>query len=885
MNEPVTPTFSPAPRPYPYRLGPTAFPPSPPSPPPPPPPARQDAPPKPPPPPPGSGPEPSPAHPEAEHDDSRAGAIWVTATGAFLLVAAAAVFVAVRWEQIDERMKFAILAGCTGGALVAGRRLRSALPATSGVIYHLGAFLLPINAAALLVNYDAPWSVHLVVQGLVAAVGFTLLNRTEDSVILRWGAIGGAVILAAGIGGTAGVPAALVLAGFALIASCLRSRRPATAWALIAGLAPLLGLVERFVTVDSLAFEKLGLTGAQSRLSSIATGLIAAWVLGRAAHDKRDLALVAMAGMAVVLGVGTGLVEVRPTAGSGWLGAAVLFLAVEIATILVRNDPFWATPVRSVAAAVEIVAGCAIAAGVQVAVPFWMTGPHALDMAPLVAGVVAAAAWFLADLRRREADSTPSGIALLVGAGWWPASIGMAGALFAGAVFGSTSLAVSGGVLVALASFFVLSGRPGGHGLAAALATAAPVLGYDNVAAASIYAATGTATIASAVVVRARLRTSRSSTEAALLAGAALLPLAGGMAVASHSISTFMLLAFGAAAAWAVGIIIDHRCGRELCWIGWIPRGGAVLTLALAPALPLDQLAYLAGGLTLAAIIDGVRRSDPAIGAIAALTFPIATIATVRALDGSWPAVGVTLCALAVGTGALHLVVPREWMLPVLAAALSQAAVGLAMSLWEPWALGAALILLGGLGASYALRFGPTDLSFLGLLFVVVGVWVELANAQVTALDTYVAPVAGVLALAGWNARRQMAHEDSNRHIGSWVAYGPAFALLGGTALLERIGGQGTVHAIVAGAVGVIAVIMGGTRRLAAPLFLGTAILIALTGYEVFALGPHTQVPTWVWLAVGGAILLATGIVMERHDTGPLETGRRIVDTVHERFS
>jgi hypothetical protein len=29
---------------------------------------------------------------------------------------------------------------------------------------------------------------------------------------------------------------------------------------------------------------------------------------------------------------------------------------------------------------------------------------------------------------------------------------------------------------------------------------------------------------------------------------------------------------------------------------------------------------------------------------------------------------------------------------------------------------------------------------------------------------------------------------------------------------------------------------------------------------------------------------MAAGIAMERHDQGPIETGRRLVDVVHERF-
>jgi hypothetical protein len=115
------------------------------------------------------------------------------------------------------------------------------------------------------------------------------------------------------------------------------------------------------------------------------------------------------------------------------------------------------------------------------------------------------------------------------------------------------------------------------------------------------------------------------------------------------------------------------------------------------------------------------------------------------------------------------------------------------------------------------------------------------------------------------------------------VAYGPAIVLLGGSALLERLQNGSGVHALVAGAVGMAAVVVGGSKRLIAPLLLGTALLVALTGHE--SLGVTREVPTWGWLALGGSILLMSGVAMERLDTGPLESGKRVVDMVNQRFT
>ena len=95
-------------------------------------------------------------------------------------------------------------------------------------------------------------------------------------------------------------------------------------------------------------------------------------------------------------------------------------------------------------------------------------------------------------------------------------------------------------------------------------------------------------------------------------------------------------------------------------------------------------------------------------------------------------------------------------------------------------------------------------------------------------------------------------------------------------------GGPGW-HAVVAGTVGVLAVAAGGYRRLAAPLFLGTGLLVILVGYETLAI--TAALPTWTWLAVGGTALLGAGVAMERKDLSPIETGKRLVDVVDEKFA
>ncbi len=105
--------------------------------------------------------------------------------------------------------------------------------------------------------------------------------------------------------------------------------------------------------------------------------------------------------------------------------------------------------------------------------------------------------------------------------------------------------------------------------------------------------------------------------------------------------------------------------------------------------------------------------------------------------------------------------------------------------------------------------------------------------------------------------------------------------------MVPRCSNAGTAaprcNALVAGLVGLLAVVVGGRQRLIAPLVLGTGLLVALTVNESLAV--TAGVPTWAWLALGGSVLVASGIAMERAETSPVETGRRVVDAVSERFS
>ena len=220
-------------------------------------------------------------------DPTRTGAIWVTGTGAFLLIAAAVALVATHWSTLSDQVKFAILALVTAGCLLAGRRLRPLLPATAGVLFHLGALLLPINVAALLLDTGVTWPTQLVVQGATAAATFTLLAALEDSVVLRVGAGIGVVVLAAGLGATF---ESLAGAGAGRVRTAGQpGRRRQSGGGLGDGgrAGPAGRADERFASMPTPVIHELGMVGRPSRMVAARGGAAAALVIGRAAGARQ----------------------------------------------------------------------------------------------------------------------------------------------------------------------------------------------------------------------------------------------------------------------------------------------------------------------------------------------------------------------------------------------------------------------------------------------------------------------------------------------------------------------------------------------------------------------------------------------------------------------
>ena len=849
------------------------------------------------------GPAPAGAHrrfmastpfPETPPDGRRAGATWVAATGAFLLLAAAAVFVAVRWDQLPEEAKVALVGALTGGFLAGGRALRRTLPATGDVLFHLGALLIPIDVAALGMRLDLGWRPLLLAEGIVGVGVLGALAAAVGSVVLTAAAAVSAVVLAAGVAAVSPVPAPLLLAGAAVAAHLLGRHRSAIFWAGVAGLAPVLGAAATAVlrlgdiATGGAVLEELGLGGRSAALLAVVAGPAAAVVLGREAPRRRDLSLVALAGACLLSSAATTWVNADPSGAATFLAAAALFVVVQVVTMLCQRDAFWARPARGMALAVEVVAATVatpVAGALLLVAPFVEEGidlfadaePWKPEPAAAVSWALLAGGWLLAAWRRLDrAAIGPQGsplTALRAATGDDRTVVFLAAAAGAAVVVGTASTIAIGVALVALAAGLAATRGVVATVLAAVAAIWAPVVVGSSHPLAALPVGLAAAAVLGLAAVLWR-GSAGGWVTTGLAAGGSIVAFTS-TAISRDALGLASAMALAAGAAWALAMAVE----RSSSLAGHVVRGTMFLGLAgTLTGRTLDVLP-VAGLVTLLFVLDALRHDEPLVSLGASLAGQVLVGAASLAAGVDEATTGVLLCASAAVLGCASAPFPARWRLPFAAAAGIGLAAGLPLAAGDGARFAEALILTGGvvLAAGLILREGLV--AHVGGALATLGIGFHLVADDVTALEPFVAPVALQLVVAGWQLRRN----TEAGPVSSWLAYGPAIGLLGGAALSERLWGGDAWHALVAGAVGVLAVAVGGWRRQSGPLFLGTGLVVAAAVIE--SLNTLAGVPTWGWLAAGGAVLLTAGVAMERSATGPVEAGRRLVDVVSERFT
>ena len=810
----------------------------------------------------------------------------MAATGAFLLLAGAAVFVAVQWDRLSENAKLAVVLGLTAAVLAGGRRLRRTLPATGDVLFHLGAFLMPVDLAGIGLSSGVAWRPLVVAEGVLGVVALGGLGLLTGSAVLVWAGILSMVVLAAGIAAVSPVPAAAVLAGVALAVELTRrsgalgdDRRPelaAAVWATVAGLAPVVAAaVTLLLPVGRGTLAELGFTTPGA---AAVAGVLAAAVLARQAHLGQELTRAFLALAAVAVGITSSLVTADLPSSAVAVAVAAAFVVTELAALVLRRDPFWHRPLGVVAELAEI-GGQAVAIATGL---FLLTVPGVdLDPSPTTAAALAlaAVAWLAADIRRDRGTPRPLGLALVRG-GCWPAATIPFALSTAGAVaLGTGSALATAGALVAIAAALLAARRPLSTLVAATFVPWAVVTSMTHPAAGTAIGLAGAVVLALAAVDRSRTDDFEpaASVLALLVTGTAL----AAVAVAVPDVGLAAGVTAAVAACWLLSLLLDFGGPR----LGDVARLALLLPVATSFAVAPEEALPAAIGAVLLYAVDAVRldRPDVALGAAVAVQAVTAHLARANGLDLGQT--GLALCVGAVVWSGLAAVVDGRWRLPFLAAAGAGLALGLATAgaADDPGPFCTALLVTGSLGIGAGLATGRPWLAHLGAAAGTAGIFGHLALAGVDASEPYVLPVAAQMLAWGWQARRGDGQPPAQPKVSSWLTYAPPVVLLGGTALAERMTAGPGWHALVAGAVGLVAVVAGGWGRTAGPLVMGTAILVTLTVHE--SLGTLATVPTWAWLATGGTILLAVGIALERTDTSPVEAGRRVVDVLAENFT
>lgn len=811
--------------------------------------------------------------PDDRRPGDRSGAVWVTATGALLLLAAATTFVAVRWDQLHDWQKFAALVVVTQCLLVGGWLGRARVPATAAATFSLGAVLVPLDAWTVAASGTGDWERGLFVGGGLGVLVLPLARRFLDTIALRWAWVVSVPIAAAGTAAFVGFPPpGIIVAALGLLALSADRRDEGITWLVAGALAPIAALAAPGLPLGDGVIDDLGLTGPVVAWTTAATAVlvIAALVINGRRLASAGVVATGVALAAADLGVALHLGDAGP--GSRWLTAAVIFLMIELTATAGAEDRFWSAPTRRLAQVAEAGSLVALLGLAQ----YWAadSGRRNIGMDAGTAALCAAFAmisWLLADHRAGRARGRWRARDLLTGT----ASLGhsLAATSFATlalavvpvapvwlwlgiTVVGATLLvgrrsggSVVGVLLLVVASFGAVALPPLGLVVAAfgvlALALGARRQGRDGAALLVSMAATATLGI-DALIFSLDRWTASSGT--ILLATAVAGLVLGSLGSPGRRLAAAPL-------PWSLALVCTG--------LAVAPPSTAWISIA-APAIALIWFA-----------VETLRRGDPIPPAAAAVAGTILSSAFLLLANYDGPQLGVGLAVVAVVLVGLALTTGRllRTNLYVVASCHLVAALGFAAQ--APGPLGIVLTIAGLLAVAVAIAGHNPGIAYNGIGLALLGTWQTLFGYEVGVAEAYLAPLALVLLLAGWHGR-------TLRPMSSWIAYTPPVLTLGGGAIALRLAGAPGWHGVIAGAVAVVAVAAGAWQRLAGPLFVGSALLAVITVNET--LSRSAGVPTWMWLALGGCVLLGAGVTMELRGLGPIESGRRVVDLVAERF-
>lgn len=794
---------------------------------------------------------------------------WLAATGASLLLVASVIVVAGNWQAIDPTARFSGLVAALLAVYFVAEAGRRRFPTTATSLATLAACLTAPVGVAAAATIGQPWSVCTLVGGMAALAATETQSRRWSVAPLKAATVVAFGLAAVGLAALTGIPAPVVGAVGAAVALLLGSTRRSLTLAVAVGASPLLVvLADAGVGPGTLA--RIGATGDVLIWSAPLSCAIAAVVIGVIAHRLQNAPL-AVASMAVLgSGVVTSLV-------SGDFGAVVWFCVPAVMLLGAESvaaspsDSVWRTLARRITTPLGLGLGTAALVSPVVALIIrWDAS----------ASVVAAGRWFVPlGLWCVALGAATAGSARRDAAAW--ASLAplaaTAAALSTLAMGGAPLWSIAVAALIGWMAISVVTPWSSWDVTTASLAAWVVLAAFVDERLAIFWLAVvivaGTATVVSCSVIGrndAGIRTIIAAAFTALSVGVIGDRAGDQLAWSPASVATLVfvgLVAIGAAirperSTWPLGTAgyvvyrtVTARADQSVDWFD------VSLVTLLAGAIAVStrsatgrrahvaaSVAAVAVGLALAA--GGV---DPGTRVVA-LSLAGIGLSGLAALDRRLivgQTAGVVASVVAVMTSASASAVFTSIALAVLGAQVATAG----LTTGRRWAV----------PAGSALWFGAT-----------VSLWWTSGTNQwmIDAISPYgadggdiaLAAVSAALVLAGWLLRRTIP-------VSTWLAYSPGLGMAGTWLIATQLDTRTDWATFGALIVGVLALAIGGVKRLGSPLVLGTLMVVSTI---VVSAGPRlATTPTWAWIAVGGVGLLVMAALIERSERPLLPIGRR----------
>jgi hypothetical protein len=763
---------------------------------------------------------------------------WLAASGASLLLVASIIVVAGNWRSIDPAIRFSGLVSTLLAVYFAAEAGRRRFPTTSTSLATLAACLTAPVGVAAAATVGQPWTVCTLVGGLAALVATEVQSRRWDVAPLKAATVVSFGLATVGLAALTTVPAPVIGAVGAVAALLLGSTRRTLSLAVAVGTSPLfVTLADTGIGTGTLA--RIGATGDVLAWSAPASCAVAAGVVAVLAHRGQNASLAAVSVAVLGSGVMTGLVGADVGAAAWFCLPAIAVLATE-AVAASRPDSMWRRLARTTTVPLGVgLAAAALASPLVALVARWDASANAVAAdgwyVPLALWSVALVAATVGSARRLGGVwSTVAPLAASVAA--------MSTLALAGAPMWSVPVAALLGWMAVTAVTPWSTWDVTTATLATWVALASLV---DDVSSTFWFAAllvAGTITVVSCSVV------GRADAGVRSIVAAAITAFAAASALEQTGTPGTVALQFGTLVFVAlVGVGATIRPERSI----W----------------PLS----IAGYASLRAV-DG-RRSHVAAG--------IATVAGGLALAAAGVDAGTAAVAASlVGIGYSGLAaLDRRLVIGQTAGVVASGIAVVASVAASPIFTSIALVVLGAQIIAAGLTTGRRPLLPAGVATTVgstislwwttgTNQWVidEIAPYGADGGDVAMAAASAALLAGGFLLRRRQA-------VSTWLAYSPGLGMAG-TWLVATQLEPGTDWATFAALlVGVIALAIGGIRRLGAPLVLGS--LLVVSTIAVSAGSRLAAAPTWVWIAGGGTGLLVIAALLERSERPLLPVGRR----------